>query len=98
MPPKTPIKPSTKPAARTTAFNELEIIRDPDGVIAVITEREADGRVSFMLAREFDQGGETKRSAYLARRHIAAARRLLSDLEETLDLAEDRARARRRTA
>jgi hypothetical protein len=94
MPPKI----SIKPAAKTTAFTELEIIRDPDGVVAVITERASDGRVSFMLAREFEQSGETKRSAYLAKRHIAAARRLLADLEETLEIAEDRSRARRRSA
>ena len=67
-------------------------------MIAVITERVRDGRISFMLAREFDRDGETCRSAYLARRHIAAARRLLNDLEEQLETHEDRSRARVREA
>jgi len=74
-------------------FRVIETIADPDGIVAVITERIRDGRVSFMIAREFEQNGETKRSAYLARRHIAAVRRLIADLEERLELAEDRARA-----
>ncbi len=77
-------------------FAEVETVQDPDGVVAIITERVSDGRISFMLAREFDRDGDVCRSAYLARRHIRAARRLLSDLEERLEAAEDRARAKRR--
>jgi len=85
-------------AARVPAaqFTESEIVRDPDGVVAIITERLRDGRVSFMIAREHEFDGQTKRSPYLARRHLAAVRRLLADLEERLELAEDRARAKKR--
>jgi hypothetical protein len=86
----------TATTALDNGFRVVDIIRDPDGVIAVITERERDGRVSFSLAREYDVDGKPKRSAYLARRHLAAARRLLNDLEERLELAEDRTRAKRR--
>ena len=86
------------PAASSSKFTEVEKICDPDGIVAVITERAADGRVSFMLAREFERDGETQRSAYMARRHIAAARRLLNDLEDRLELAEDRARAKKRAS
>lgn len=85
--------PTKKPAGQ---FNELEVIRHPDGVVAVITERIRDGRVSFMIAREYDVDGEVKRSAYIARRHLPAARMLINDLEERLELAEDRARAKKR--
>lgn len=93
-----PTNPSTDISATgaDNGFKVIEIIRDPDGVIAVITEREKDGRVSFSLSREFDVDGKPKRSSYLARRHIAAVRRLLNDLEERLELAEDRTRAKRR--
>lgn len=77
-------------------FRVVEVVKDPDGLVAVITERMSDGRVSFMLAREFDVGGVTRRSAYIARRHLPAAARLLADLGERLELAEDRARARLR--
>lgn len=77
-------------------FSEVETVRDPDGVIAVVTQSLKDGRVSFCLAREFELNGETKRSSYMARRHVAAARRLLDAIEQKMELAEDRARANRR--
>lgn len=83
-------------AAGKTEYRELEIIRDPDGVIAVITQSSRDGRISFKLAREFEQNGATKQTPYLARRHLPAIRRLLADLEERLDIAEDQARAKLR--
>ena len=81
---------------KTDTYKEVEVVRDPDGVIAVISEHIKDGRCTFMLAREFEKDGETKRSAFLARRHIGAARRLLNDLEERLEITEDRSRAKRR--
>lgn len=85
-------------SAPSTNFVETDVVRDPDGVISVITERVRDGRVSFMLAREFDRNGDICRSSFLSRRHIAAARRLLDDMEERLETLEDRARAKRRHA
>ena len=66
------------------------------GVVAVITERLSDGRISFMLTREFELEGKTKRTTYLNTRHLPAVRRLLADLEERLELIEDRIRERRR--
>lgn len=86
--------PSTKQPS--TQFEELKTIRDPDGVIAVVTKRIRDGRISFTIAREFEEKGVTRRSAYLAARHMPAVRRLLNDLEEILELEEDRARAKLR--
>jgi len=77
-------------------FSVVAEIRDPDGVVAVITERSRDGRISFMLAREFELEGKTKRSAYLNARHLPAVRRMLADLEDRLELAEDQAREKRR--
>jgi len=77
-------------------FNEIDVIRDPDGVIAILTESVRDGRISFMLAREFEQDGVTKRSSFLAKRHLPAANRLLADLAERVEIAEDRARAKKR--
>lgn len=82
--------------APNSGYIPIEVVADPDGVVAVITEREKDGRVSFAIFREYEEKGRTKRTAYLARRHIAAVRRLCNDLEERLEQAEDRARARKR--
>ena len=77
-------------------FRVVETIRDPDGVIAVITERVIDGRISFSFARELEREGKTTRTNFLARRHLPAVRRLLDDLVDRLELAEDRTRAKRR--
>jgi hypothetical protein len=79
-------------------FVDLETLRAEDGVIAVISERRDSGRISFMLGREWDQGGETKRGPFLQRRHIASARQLLDQLEGRLDAIEDRTRAAARRA
>lgn len=79
-------------------FRDIAELRDPDGIVAVITERVADGRISFGLFREFTVGGEDRRSAYLAHRHIAGAHRVLAELDRRLEQIEDRARARRRMA
>jgi hypothetical protein len=79
-------------------YDELFVVRDPDGVCAVVTEHKQKGWISFGLYREFDRDGKPTRSAYLMRRHVAAVRRLLDDLEERLELEEDRARAKRRSA
>jgi hypothetical protein len=86
--------PASKP--KQASYNVIEIVKDPDGVIATITERADNGRITFMFQREYDQNGAAKQTAYLGRRHIAAVRRLLNDLEEKLETLEDRARARRR--
>ena len=85
--------PSTNPS---TKFTEVEIARHPDGVIAIVTEDVENGRMSFSLAREFEKRGTTHRTQFLGRRHIPAAKALLTDLEEHLETLEDRARARRR--
>jgi hypothetical protein len=86
------------PAATTidTKFKVIETICDPDGIIIEVTEREHDGRVSFAIFREYEVGGKSKRTSYMKRVHIPAIRRLLNDIEDRLELAEDRTRAKRR--
>jgi hypothetical protein len=73
-------------------FRPIAEMRDPDGAVAVITERVTDGRVSFALYREFEKGGSTERTSYLADRHIPGIRRLLNELERRLPGIEDRTR------
>lgn len=74
-------------------FVDLETLRADDGVIAVISQRADNGRVSFMIGREWDQGGAVKRGPFLQRRHIDSARDLLGQLELRLEAIEDRTRA-----
>lgn len=79
-------------------FWPIAEIRDRDGVVAQITERADNGRISFAFFREFEKGGSTERSSYLAERHIPGIRRLCDELERRLPGIEDRARAERRIA
>jgi hypothetical protein len=83
-------------AANNPAFVEVAQVRDPDGVVAAITERSTTGEISFAIYREFEKNGETRRSAFLARRHLPALRRMIADLEDRIELEEDRSRAKRR--
>lgn len=77
-------------------FREIEVIRHSSGVAAIITERITDGRVSVMFAREYDHGGQVKRSAFVARRHLAGIRALIDEIEIRLDALEDETRMQRR--
>lgn len=76
-------------------FTEVAVLTDREGLVAPITVREVDGNVrfSFAIMREFDRNGRTERTAYLHRRHVEAARRLLDQVEEHLDKQEDQLRA-----
>ncbi len=79
-------------------YRDLEILRDEDGVLALISEHIPTGRLSFMIAREFERGGETMRTAFLQRRHLSAAHRILDQLEAELDTLEDRTREAKRVS
>lgn len=73
-------------------YRVVETLRDETGVIATITV-DPKGRTSFSLGREFERGGLTQRTNFLGRRHVAAARTLLDQLEVKLEDVEDRERA-----
>lgn len=62
-------------------YTEVAIIREEDGVCAVITEHVPTGRLTFSLCREFEQGGEIRRTSFLATRHGGALRRALISAE-----------------
>ena len=85
-------------SSQNSAFTELATVRDPDGPRAHVTARNSDGRVSFRLFRQFTEGGQERDTHYFGRRHIPGLRRLLDDLEQDLELHEDRERERRRSA
>lgn len=89
--------PSQAPASNTNPnYREVERVRDPDGVVAVISERIKTGQMSFALYKEFDQDGKIRLSSYLGTRHIPAIRRVLDDLTDRLEQLEDKARSARR--
>jgi len=84
------------PKKTSESYTNIDPIRDPDGLIAHITVRDRDGRVSFSITREYEQGGKTVETKFMNKRHIAGIVRLLNDLSEQLDELEDRHRSKRR--
>lgn len=66
------------------------------GVIAKITVRQRDGRVTFSIAREYEADGRTQQTSFLKKAHIPALRAILDDLDERLEQLEDEARAKKR--
>lgn len=76
-------------------YQEIHVIRDPDGVVAVITEKIDDGFLSFAFMKEYENNGQVKRTGFLHRRHAAAVRRLLDQTLEWIDRATERQQAKR---
>lgn len=88
--------------ALPSKFEEVRVLRDDEtGVVIPITVRRHHGRpddetiggISFAVQREFERNGRTERTGWLAKRHVAAAKRLLDGLLDTLDTEEDKHRA-----
>jgi AraC-like DNA-binding protein len=79
-------------------FSEIEVLRDPDGIVAVITQRADTSYLSFSLMKEFEREGQVVRTSFLNRRHIAAVKRLLPRVEEYLDHASERSGAAARSS
>lgn len=71
-------------------YKEIETLRDPDGVIAVITQRLDTGHLSYRIQKEFESNGEVKATSYMGRRHLAAVGRLLPLIADRLDVHVDR--------
>ena len=76
-------------------YEEVEVLRDPDGVAIVITKRIDAPFHSFAIVKEFERDGQVIRTNFLARRHAAGIRRLLTKLEAWIDQEVDRAAAPR---
>jgi hypothetical protein len=75
-------------------YEEAAVLRDPDGVVCVITRRTNSEMLSFMFCKEFERDGQIVRTGYLNRRHTTALRRLVAKVEEWLDQEVERAGAR----
>lgn len=76
----------------STRFRDLETIRDPDGVIAVITENVETQALSYRIQKEFTHRGQVKVTSYLSQSHLPAIRRVLVELEERLRFLRSRPR------
>ena len=76
-------------------YRDVHVIRDPDNVVAVITEKIDDGFYSYSFMKEYERDGEVVRTSFLHRRHGAAVRRLLPQVEEWIDKNIEQQRAKR---
>lgn len=76
-------------------YREVEVLRDPDGVIAVITERTDTGHLSFRIQKEYECHGEVKATSYLGRRHIDGAIRMAQRAGDRIDILTDIAKVSR---
>lgn len=79
-----------------SAYEDIDEIKDVDGVVAVISERKKGGILSVAFFKEFDREGSTERSAFLQRRHLDGVERLLPIVRERLDAIGDKLAAARR--
>lgn len=84
-------------------FREIAEIEGDEGLVAVITERESDGKISFCIFRRFYRDlplgkSRQERSTYLGQRHILAQHKLLAEVDRRLAAMEERARGERRAA
>jgi hypothetical protein len=76
-------------------YREIETIKDPDGVIAVITQRMDTGHLSFRIQKEYEAGGQVRATSYLGRRHIEAIERLVVRVGDRIDILTDIAKVSR---
>ena len=83
---------------RSKKYVDEDVIKDVDGVVAVITRNTTTGKRSFGLFKEFDRDGdgEMERTALINERALDAVERLLPQLRKRL--AELRAQDQRRSA
>lgn len=83
------------PDDSSPAFITVAEIRDPDGLVGVITERAVDGKHSFAVFREWTRNGKTERSIYKNVGHIPAYIRLLTEISRRIEPLEQQARSTR---
>jgi hypothetical protein len=76
-------------------YEEVETLRDADGVLCVITRRKATGHLSFRLQKEFESQGEIRATAYLGRRHIPGIERIVKRAADRIDILTEEAKLRK---
>jgi hypothetical protein len=78
------------PTPRTHDFEEVATLHDEEaGLVGVISRRRGPhGLYSFALMKQYKVKGETKRSAFMNKHHVAAAHRLLDQVDAELDRLE----------
>lgn len=85
-------------AGSDSAFEQIDILRNAEGLIVVITKKRSNGALSCAMFKEFERNGETERSSFFQRRQIDQAIELLRLAAERMDQEVDKERAAERLA
>lgn len=67
-----------------TGYEDVEEIKDPDGVIAVISRRRSTGACSVALFKSFERDGVQEKTNFLGAKYFPAVRRVLDIAEKRL--------------
>ena len=70
-------------------YEDIDTLRDPSGAVIILSKRRSNGQISFALMKEFDRDGVTEKTAFLQRRHIDGAIKLLQIAAEEMDKLTD---------
>ena len=74
-------------------FEEIDTLRNPFGLVAVITRTCATHQLSVAFYKEFDRGGEVRRTTFVQRRHLDRYGEFVKVVMARMDELEDIDRA-----
>lgn len=75
-------------------YEDLEEIVDPDGVVALISRRRSNGKLSIAIFKIFERDGVKEKTNFLSARQFAGVRRILDIAEHRIAIIEPDSMAR----
>jgi hypothetical protein len=71
--------------ANRSGYEDVDILRDADGIIAIISRRISTGSYSVALMKEFERDDRTERTSFVPRKGIDAGKRILDRAADRID-------------
>jgi hypothetical protein len=76
---------ATGPSSRKLAYEDVDVLRDPDGILIVISKRiQRQPLFTLAIFKVFERNGVQERSSFLTTRQIPAVIRLLAIAEKRI--------------
>lgn len=67
MPPNPRSESPPKPhAAKDRGFNDIDVLRNTDGIIAIISQRRSNGAYTIAVMKEFERDGQIERTQFIS--------------------------------
>lgn len=67
MPPNTRSETSPKPPhGKDRGFVDIDVLRNADGIIAIISQRRSNGAYTIAVMKEFERDGMTERTQFIS--------------------------------